>query len=181
MRRLILTSLLLVSLVACAGRAPRALVELPALRLAPSSLPAPLALQQQLRFRFGSHERELGALLEADHDQVRLAVQAMGQTGVRLSWDGTHLEQVRAAWLPAQVRAERVLDDLQFALWPEAAIRAVLPPDWSVHDDGTQRTLQRDGRAWLVLRRGADGAMTLDNLAEGYVLEIASVDMQAAP
>ena len=61
---------------------------------------APLALQQQLHFRFGTHERDLDALLEADAQQVQLAVQAMGQTGVRLQWDGRQPSSVAAAVVP---------------------------------------------------------------------------------
>ena len=168
---------LLVLLSACAGHLPRAQVELPPLRLAPSSLPAPLALQQQLVFRFGRHERALEALLEADATQVQLAVQAMGQTGVRLRWDGTTLTQQRAPWLPAQVRAERVLDDLQFALWPAAAIAAALPPGWEITEAADQRRLRHAGTDWLLLRHDPDGTMHLENRAEGYVLQITSVDM----
>ncbi|MDW7599737.1 DUF3261 domain-containing protein, partial [Stenotrophomonas maltophilia] len=62
MRRVIARTavlLLCLLLAACAGRMPKPQVELPSLRLAPASLPAPLALQQQLHFRFGSHERDL--------------------------------------------------------------------------------------------------------------------------
>ena len=169
--------LLCVLLAACAGRTPRPQIELPPLRLPPSSLPAPLALQQQLHFRFGRHERALEALLEADAQQVRLAVQAMGQTGVRLQWDGTQLTQQRAPWLPPQVRAERVLDDLQFALWPTAAIAAALPAGWQVTDDTHQRVLSRDGQPWLQLQRLDDGSVQLENRAEGYSLRIESIDM----
>ena len=75
--------LLCLLLAACAGRMPKPQVELPPLRLAPASLPAPLALQQQLHFRFGTHERDLDALLEADAQQVQLAVQA----AEALQWD----------------------------------------------------------------------------------------------
>ena len=179
MRRLIApaAALLCLLLAACAGRMPRAQAELPPLRLPPASLPAPLALQQQLHFRFGSHARDLDALLEADAQQVRLAVQAMGQTGVRLQWDGRRLSQQRAPWLPPQVRAERVLDDLQFALWPTDAIAAALPAGWQVSDDGRLRSLSRGGTAWLQLQRLDDGSMQLDNRAEGYTLRIESIDM----
>ncbi|MBH1666614.1 DUF3261 domain-containing protein [Stenotrophomonas maltophilia] len=180
MRRLMALSaavLLCLLLVACTGRMPRPQVQLPPLRLSPASLPAPLALQQQLHFRFGRHERDLDALLEADAQQVRLAVQAMGQTGVRLQWDGRQLTQQRAPWLPPQVRAERVLDDLQFALWPTAAIAAALPAGWEVSDDGRQRSLSRSGTVWLQLRRLDDGSVQLETRAEGYALRIESIDM----
>ncbi len=107
-------------------------------------------------------------------------MQAIGQTGVRLQWDGRQLTQQRAPWLPPQVRAERVLDDLQFALWPTAAIAAALPAGWQVRDDGHQRSLSRDGTVWLQLQRLDDGSVQLDNRAEGYALRIESIDMAGA-
>lgn len=181
MHRLILALLLCVGLAACAStRMPAPKVQLPTLQLAPSALPAPLQLQQRLLFRFGSHERTLDALLEADHDAVRLAVQAMGQTGVRMVWDGSHLEQTRAPWLPPQVRGERVLDDLQFALWPADAIRAVLPAGWTLDDADGIRRLQQDGHTWLERDTLPDGRVRLRNLAEGYELVIESLDMGQA-
>ncbi|WP_145478686.1 DUF3261 domain-containing protein [Stenotrophomonas rhizophila] len=181
MHRLILTLLLGVLLAACAStRMPAPLVQLPTLQLAPSALAEPLQLQQRLQFRFGSHERTLDALLEADGEQVRLAVQAMGQTGVRMVWDGHTLEQTRAPWLPPQVRGERVLDDLQFALWPADAIRAALPADWRLVEADGGRRLEQAGKAWLVLEPLDDGQVRLRNLAEGYELVIESLDMGQA-
>lgn len=181
MHRLILTLLLGVLLAACAStRMPAPLVQLPTLQLAPSALAEPLQLQQRLQFRFGSHERELDALLEADGKQVRLAVQAMGQTGVRMVWDGHTLEQTRAPWLPPQVRGERVLDDLQFALWPADAIRAKLPAGWSLVEADGGRRLEQGGKAWLVLEPLDGGRLRLRNLAEGYELVIESLDMGQA-
>ena len=182
MQRLIVLLLSCVLLASCAStRMPAPLVQLPTLQLAPSALPQPLQLQQRLQFRFGTHERELDALLEADGSQVRLAVQAMGQTGVRMVWDGTTLEQTRAPWLPPQVRGERVLDDLQFALWPAAAIRAALPPGWHLVDHGDTRRLEQGDKAWLMLDTDPDGRVRLRNLAEGYELVIESLDMEQAP
>ncbi len=166
--------LLALLLAACAGQRPRSAVQLPVLRLSPASLPAPLALQQQLHFRFGRVERDMDALLEADAGQVQLVVQAMGQTGFRVHWDGQRLQEQRAPWLPRQVDAGRVLDDLQFALWPTAAIAAALPAGWQVGDDGRLRRLHHNGQDALRLRRDADGTLELDNLVEGYSLQIRS-------
>lgn len=181
MQRLILLLLSSLLLAACAStRMPAPRVQLPTLQLAPSSLPAPLQLQQRLQFRFGSHERELDALLEADGEQVRLAVQAMGQTGVRMVWDGRTLEQTRAPWLPPQVRGERVLDDLQFALWPADAIRATLPEGWQLVEADGGRRLEQGGTPWLVLEPLPEGRLRLRNLAEGYELVIESLDMGQA-
>ncbi len=169
MRRLIAATLLL--LAACAHRMPPAAIALPPLRLAPAALGGELAAQQRLQFRFGAQQRELDALLEVDAGEVRLAVQAMGQSGVRLQWDGKQLHEQRAPWLPAAVRSERVLDDLQFSLWPIEAIRAALPPGWSVEDDGRERRLVHEGEAWLRVTRLAD-RLQLVNRAEGYQLDI---------
>lgn len=179
-RALSLCGLLL--LAACAGLGmPRPAIELPPLRLAPAALGRSLALQQRLVFSYGEHRSTLDALLEADPDEVRLAVQALGQTGVTLRWDGHVLEQHRATWLPPQVRAERVLDDLQFALWPADAVRAALPAGWTVVEREGERRLEHEGRAWLVLERRDPQHQRLRNLAEGYALEIESAPLDIEP
>lgn len=174
MRRLIVALLVALALNACALAPPRPAVELPPLRLAPAALGRELAVQQQLHFTFGTQARDMDALLEVDSGEVRLVVQAMGQAGVRLFWDGQTLQQQRAAWLPPSVRAERVLDDLQFALWPADAIRAALPSGWTLHEAAGVRALMRDGQAWLSVARGGNRLLRLENHAEGYRLDIAS-------
>ena len=84
------------------------------------------------------------------------------------------------AWLPPQVRGERVLDDLQFALWPADAIRAALPAGWTLGESGGGRQLAQDGKAWLVLEPLDAQRVRLRNLAEGYELVIESMDMGQA-
>ena len=125
--------------------------------------------------RLNPQVRELDALLEVDAAEVRLAVQAMGRTGVRLQWDGQSLMEQRAAWLPDAVRSERVLDDVQFSLWPADAVRAVLPAGWELHEAGDVRELRRDGRAWLVRERTSATTLQVRNRADGYDLTIESV------
>lgn len=172
MQRLI-TLLMALMLAACAATSPRPRVALPVLHLSPASLGHELAEQQALTFHFGRESRELTALLEVDADELRLAVEALGQTGVRLRWDSERLHETRATWLPPQVRGARVLDDIQFVLWPESAIRAALPPRWQLDADGEGRRLVLDGTVWLDARY-ASGAVTLDNTAENYRLSIRS-------
>lgn len=174
MQRLI-ALLLCVLLAACATRPPRPVVELPALRLAPSALGHELAVQQRLVFRFGTHVRELDALLEVDASDVRLAVQAMGRTGVHLQWDGKDLVEQRAAWLPAAVRGERVLDDVQFSLWSADAIRAVLPEGWDLVERGAFRELSRNGQVWLQREQVDARTLRVRNGADDYELTIESV------
>lgn len=180
MRRLIALALLCLSLVACPQRrTPAPLVELPRLHLAPAALGHALSVQQKLHFRFGAQQRELDALLEVDAAEVRLAVQALGQTGVSLRWDGTELTQQRAAWLPETVRSERVLDDLQFVLWPAEAIRAALPPDWRLQEQAGVRRLLRGHTVWLSAAPLDAQRVRLENFAERYSLEIESADVGA--
>ena len=175
MRRLIAV-LLAVLLTACASQASRPPgIVLPPLRLAPAALGQDLAVQQRLVFRFGSHVRELDALLEVDAQAVRLAVQAMGRTGVTLQWDGTQLSEQRASWLPAAVRSERVLDDVQFSLWPADAVRAALPAGWTLAEHGQMRELSHEGRVWLSRERVNATTLQVRNLADGYDLTIESV------
>lgn len=175
MQRLI-ALLLAVLLTACASRAARPPgIVLPPFRLAPAALGQDLAVQQRLVFRFGSHVRELDALLEVDAQAVRLAVQAMGRTGATLQWDGATLSEQRASWLPAAVRSERVLDDVQFSLWPADAVRAALPAGWTLAERGQTRELRREGRVWLVRERVNATTLRVRNLADGYDLTIESV------
>lgn len=181
MRRLIALAILCLSLLGCASTPPRQSVALPVLALAPAALGHELAVQQRLHFVFGTQQRDMEALLEVDADEVRLAVQALGQAGVRLHWDGQTLQQQRAPWLPPQVQGERVLSDLQFTLWPVEAIRAALPATWTLETAGSERRLLRDGVAWLVVVDEGAGRYRLDNRADGYRLLIESADGGAAP
>ena len=181
MRRLIVLALLCLAVLACASAPPRSAVQLPLLALAPGALGHELAIQQRLHFVFGAQQRELDALLEVDAGEVRLAVQALGQSGVRLSWDGQTLQQQRAPWLPPQVRGERVLSDLQFTLWPAQAIRTALPAPWTLEIAQGERRLMRDGRAWLVVFDLGAGRYRLDNHAEGYMLQIESAGGEDVP
>ena len=179
MLRLLLCALMPLWLLACAHAPPASTKAvsapaLPRLRMTPAALGQSVSLQQRLEFRIGGQSRVLDGLLEVDAEAVRLVVQALGQPGVRLVWDGERLEQRRAPWLPSAVRGERVLDDLQFALWPAEAIRQVLPPGWSLRDDGRVRELEAGGHAWLVLERLDDRRLQLHNRAEGYSLLITS-------
>lgn len=180
--KLAVAMLCCIALAACTRLPPTPRVALPPLQLAPSALGGTLALQQRLLFSFGPERREMDALLEADANTVRLAVQAMARTGVTLVWDGNALQQTRADWLPAALRGERVLDDLQFVHWPEAAIRAALPAGWTLavdtHDGAPRRRLQRGGDTWLEARYPAPDTIELDNRAEGYHLRVLSHALQ---
>lgn len=177
MFRLSATLVLSLMVAACASRpvhAPGAQAPAPILHLSPASLGHGLALQQQLEFRFGSHRQTVDALLEADASEVRLALQAMGQNALRLRWDGMHLQETRASWLPAALQSERVLSDLQLVYWPAAEIRRVLPAGWEVRDDAGSRQLLQAGDVVVDVRFPATGRVELTQRREGYRLIIVS-------
>lgn len=175
MHRLIALLMACLWVSACAMPPVKPDVVLPSLRLAPATLGHELSAQQRLVFRFGTQVRELDALLEVDATVVRLAVQAMGRTGVRLQWDGKDLVEDRAAWLPAAVRGERVLDDVQFSLWPADAIRSALPAGWELTERGTFRELRRNGQVWLQREQVDADTLRIRNGVDGYELTIESV------
>jgi hypothetical protein len=153
MRRRVALACGTVLLAACAGHAPRDADAGFDLRLSPASLGRELALQQQLRYREGAQQRTFDALLEADATEVRLDIQALGQSALRIRWDGAHLEQQRAPWLPKSVRAERILGDMQLANWPATAIRAGLPPGWSLVETGSDTRQLRHGATTIATVR----------------------------
>ena len=175
LRRAVLASCLL--LAACAGQAPRepapATLEL---RLSPASLGRDLALQQQLSFRYGQEQRTFDALLEADSHDVKLEIQAMGQSAMRLQWDGKKLDQQRAPWLPKAVRGEEILSDLQLANWPIPAIRAALPMGWSLVENGATRELRKDDATVVTVRYPAPDRIEIEH--SNFRLSIVSAPVQ---
>lgn len=153
---------------------------MPLLRLAPAALGRTLALQQQLSVRGpDGTQRHLQALLEADARELRIALTSMGQVLARMRWDGAQLDVQRSRHWPEQVAPERILSDLQLALWPVAQIAAALPPDWQLlaSADGTRRLLQA-GSTRIEVREPNPGVTEIDYLQEGWQLRI---ETQALP
>ncbi|WPB57081.1 DUF3261 domain-containing protein [Xylophilus sp. GOD-11R] len=148
---------------------------LPLLRLSPASLGADIFWQQRLDVEAAGTVRELDALLEVDADAVRLVVMALGQTLVRIDWDGQALREQRAPGLPAIVSGERILSDLQLMLWPALAIREALPAGWTLEDvPGTRRLLAgAELVARIDYRTAADAE--LQHLRGHYRLRVRSL------
>lgn len=147
----------------------------PLLRLSPASLGADIAWQQRLDVEVAGSARELDALLEVDAGSVRLAVMALGQTLVRIDWDGQALREQRAPGLPDIVSGERILSDLQLMLWPAPAIREALPAGWTLEDaPGTRRLLAGDELVARIDYRSAADA-ELQHLRGHYRLRVRSL------
>jgi hypothetical protein len=174
-QRLIAAAAIAGTLVACASAPPRpAPRETPQLRLAPALLGHPLNLLQHLWLQAPGRDQQLDVLLEADAQHVQLGIVAMGQVAARLAWDGSTLTEERAPWLPQAVSGARILSDLQLTLWPAAAIRAALPPGWTLAESGDVRTLSQDGEVVTVITHVAPSVVELDQRREHFKLKIES-------
>lgn len=146
----------------------------PALRLSPASLGHPLVLVQRLTVTAQGQSQRLDVALEADADGVRMAVVALGQIVARLDWDGQTLRETRAAGWPETARGERILGDLQLVHWPAEAVRAALPPGWTLALAPGERILRHLGRPQVKVRYLSAEEVELENLAQGYRLRIES-------
>jgi hypothetical protein len=183
--REVTATLLLAGLAACATPPrpppPPPGEPLPELRLAPAALGATVSLSQRLVF---THEadpegpRSLEALLEVDPALMQLAGFALGQRILTLRWNGATLDEEREPRLPAQFQSTAVLRDVQLVYWPAEAVRAALPPGWTLGDEPGQRTLSKNGRQWVTVRYDGEprwkGRTQLTNFSEHYQLTIES-------
>jgi hypothetical protein len=122
---------------------------------------------------------ELDAALEVDPKRLDLVGLALGQRVLTLHYDGETLRSWRHSMLPAQLRDEDVLEDLQLTLWPVDAIRSALPAGWRIEESGLRRTLLRDDMPVMVIDYSGQprwiGKIELSNLRYHYRLTIQSV------
>jgi hypothetical protein len=169
-----LTAVLLIAACAATDPAPARL----GLRLAPADLGESISVQQHLTVERGGRTDELDAALEADANQLDLVGLAFGQRVLSLHYDGKAITEWRHPMLPAQVRADDVLEDLQLTLWPVAALAAALPPGWRIEEDGLRRTLYLQGAVVATISYSAmprwSGKVVLDNRRYKYRLTIQS-------
>ena len=143
---------------------------------AAAALPGGLALQQRLTFVREGRRDTIDALVEVDAAEVRVVAHAQGQVALRFTWNGETLTQVRDERLPAAVQAARVLDELQFAYWPIAAIAAALPAGWTLDGEAAHRVLRHRDVSTPVLEvtHRDDGTVRLVYPGQGWELHIES-------
>jgi hypothetical protein len=170
-----LTLAVLAAVVAACSHLPPRESDLPALRLSPASLDRSLALQQRVTvFAPGSQPSSVEVLLEADAQALRLAAFGMGLTLARIEWDGRDLTSELAPGWPPELTADRVLLDLQLALWPLAALRAALPAGWSLIDEAGSRRLRQHGEDVTVVSFPDALHVEIDHRRRGYRVSIES-------
>lgn len=170
-------SVLLLCLAGCASLAP--VSPQPLLRLSPASFGGEVALQQRLDLLAGGVSRQLDAVLEVDATSLRLAVLVLGRTMARIEWNGVTLAESHAPGWPSVVSGERVLSDLQLMLWPADAIRAALPPGWTLEDTSRQRSLLSAGKPVVRIDRLSARVSDMENLRAHYRIRVESQPIEA--
>ena len=149
------------------------------LKLAPATLGASITLQQQIRVERGGRVENLQAVLEVDAERLDLVGLELDQRILSLHYDGRVLQSWHHPMLPAKLRGEDVLEDLQLALWPAEAIREALPPGWRIEERGRRRTLSLGDQPVMVIDYSGEprwiGKIELANLRYHYRLTIESV------
>jgi hypothetical protein len=149
------------------------------LKLAPATLGASISVQQQIRVERGGRVDNLQAVLEVDTERLDLVGLTLEQRVLSLHYDGRVLQSWRHPLLPAELRGEDVLEDLQLALWPAEAIRQALPSGWRMEEQGRRRTLSLGDQPVMVIDYSGEprwiGKIDLTNLRYHYRLTIESV------
>ena len=149
------------------------------LKLAPAALGASVSLQQRIRVERAGRVENLQSVLEVDAERLDLVGLALEQRVFSLHYDGRVLQSWRHPLLPAALRGEDVLEDLQLALWPAAAIREALPPGWRIEEQGQRRTLSWGDQPVMEIDYSGEprwiGKIDLANLRYHYRLTIESV------
>jgi hypothetical protein len=166
----------MLALAACAAHTQPARLRL---QLAPATFGTSISLQQRLTIERDGQFNELEAALEIDAERIDLVALAMHQRVLSLHYDGRSLQSWRHPALPAALRAEDVLEDLQLTLWPVEALRPALPAGWRIEENGTRRILLADERPVTAIEyTGAPrwiGKIIVNNLRYRYRLTIESV------
>jgi hypothetical protein len=97
------------------------------LKLPPDALGASISVQQHLTVERQRRTVTLDVALEVDEHRIDLVGLAFGRRVLSLNYDGRTLTTWRDPVVPAALRGEDVLEDLQLTLWPAARISEVLP------------------------------------------------------
>ncbi len=141
-----------------------------------------MAAQQRLTIIAPAMQpRTLDVLLEVDAQTVRLALLQMGQVAARLEWDGVFMQASQSRWWPREVSAERILSDMQLALWPTAAIQAALPTPWQLQEQKGQRVLLHEDERVIVVRRPSLQAYEIEYVRANWLLRIDSQSLLEIP
>jgi len=151
--------------------------------LSPASLDAAKSSTQVLNLAFREREAALQCVVQVTPQNMNLvALGPLGQRVFTLGYDGRKLTSEISPYGPKDLQPQRVLADLQLALWPLAAWQAQTAgadSDWQVSEPraGLRRLRYRGRLIEEVHYADADpwnGRLWLVNVALGYTLDIQS-------
>lgn len=146
------------------------------LKLPPAALGASISVQQHLKVERAGRTDDLDVALQVEPDAIDVVGLAFGQRVLTMHYDGKELTSWRHMMLPAQVRPEDVLEDMQLTLWPAESITTALPAGWRVAEQGATRTLYLENEPIMrIVYSGSprwSGTVVLENLRYHYKLTI---------
>lgn len=153
--------------------------------LSPASLGQTRSLRQIVHAAYADHEATMQCVLSVDADQLRLiALGALGQRLFTLSHDGERSTIETFPPVPADLPPERLLGDIQLALWPLPVLQASLAGSgWQLSEPapGTRR-LRYEGRLIAEVHYADsdpwNGRLWLSNFQLGYTLTVDSAPLQ---
>ena len=149
--------------------------------LPPSSLGAVRAVNQRLRAAYADQEISLDCAVSVTTELITvIGLLPAGPRLFTVSYDGRQVDAETSQDVPAALKPERLLNDLQLALWPRQALeRAFENSRWRLTEpDPRTRRLLRDGRLVAEVHYGtADpwtGRIWLVNFDGGYSIAVDS-------
>lgn len=174
------------TIAACCSSPPRLEPAKDSLKLLPpESLGASRSARQRLHGSFAEREETLQCVVAVDPGHISLV--ALSATGTRifsLGYDGRKLDAAISPLAALQLKPERILSDMQLALWPLASLQqALVGSAWKINEPvaGTRR-LRHGGRLIAEVHySGTDpwrGRFWLSNFEFGYSLMVESTGLQ---
>lgn len=156
--------------------------------LPPASYGGSARFQQTLFLAHGADEHSLQCVVDINDKKLTVrAYSALGQRLFVVEQDGRELQTEVSAMGPKNLPARTIVNDLQFAFWPLAALQSSMRETaWRVEEprSGLRRLHYGDllyaelheGKATENIRR-----LWLSNLLYGYTLDITSESADAGP
>ena len=151
--------------------------------LSPAALGESRTSTQALDLAYRDRDVNLQCVLQVTPQSMTLiALAPLGQRAFTLGYDGKTLSADLSPYVPKNLSPQRVLADLQLALWPLSAWQARLADsqgEWEVSEPRAGlRRLRHDGRlveeVHYVDADPWSGQIWLVNLALGYSIDIQS-------
>jgi hypothetical protein len=147
--------------------------------IAPPGALSARSASQVIHAIYGARALTLRTAIEVDASALKVVgVTATGQRLFAVTWDGTSVAAQKSGFVPDNVQPERVLADVQLALWPLTAVqRAFAPAGFEVSEPfaGVRRLMRGDALIAEVHYASADpwaGRLWFVNFEFDYSLTI---------